>query len=255
MTGLKILNAFAFVLMVGVNMLANIIPFNNISTGAVSDSYPNLFAPAAVTFIIWLVIYVLLAFFVIYQFGSVGGKKDEIIQKIGPYFIISSLANCAWLFSWHYKQIVISVILMLIILFCLAIIFLRIGKINLFLKEKIFIKLAFSIYFGWITVASIANFTALFVSLGFDALSLAGQVWTIAAIILGMIIGAYIILRERNAFYGLVIIWAYIGILIKHIAPGGFGGRYIPIIIITAISIGILFITNIIVIVKTRELF
>lgn len=255
MTGLKVFNTFAFIIMITVNFFANNLPLNKISTGAVSDSYPNLFAPAAVTFLIWLVIYFLLACFVIYQFGSAGGKKDELIQRIGPYFIISSFANAAWMFSWHYKNIVLSIVLMLIILICLAIIFIRIGNTNISHKEKIFVKLAFTIYFGWITVATIANLTVLFVSLGFDALGIAGQVWTIFAIILGMAIGGYIVLRERNVFYGLVIIWAYIGILVKHIHPSGFNGRYIPIIIITFIAIAILIATDIFVIIKNKELF
>ena len=253
-TGLKILNTISFIVMIVINMLANILPFNNISTGAVSDSYPNLFAPAAVTFSIWALIYILLACFLIYQFGSVGRKKDEIIKKIGPYFAISSFANAAWMFSWHYKNILLSIILMIVMFISLGVIFFRISNTSLSDKEKIFVKLSFSIYFGWISVALIANFIVLSISFGFNALSLAGQICTVIAILVGMVVGVFVIIREKNVFYGLVFVWAYIGILIKHLSSNGFGGRYLQIIITTCIAIALILVTEIVVIVKNKTL-
>ena len=168
-TVLKALNTVFFVLMVLVNALANILPIGGVNTGQVSDSYPNLFAPAGITFTVWGVIYVLLALFILYQWGAFKGKSGagmEAALRIGPYFILSSAANIAWIFSWHYNIIPLSLALMIVILVTLIRAYQKINAGALSFKEKIFVRLPFSIYFGWITVATIANVTTLLVYLG-----------------------------------------------------------------------------------------
>ena len=100
---LKILVLLAYLGMVGINALANILPINGLNTGGVSDSFPNLFAPAGLTFAIWGLIYFLLLVFVIYQF--VPAKKEESqarLKKVQVFFVISSIANMGWIFAWHY---------------------------------------------------------------------------------------------------------------------------------------------------------
>lgn len=131
---IKIISTIAFISMVIVNALANILPINGINTGQVSDSYPNLFAPAGITFSIWGLIYLLLGAFVIYQFFI--SKKIKILDEIGIYFIITSIANILWIFSWHYDYIGLSVIFMLIILIFLIKITDILNKENLNLKNK-----------------------------------------------------------------------------------------------------------------------
>ncbi len=226
-----------FIAMVVVNALANIIPINGIGTGAVSDSYPNLFAPAGITFAIWGVIYLLLALYSFYQLGIIN-KNDrisrELLNKIGIIFSLSSVANTIWIFTWHYQLINFSMILMAIILVCLMSIVISIRKENLTAKEKFFVKLPFSIYFGWITVATIANVTTLLVSLGWSGLGLSEAMWTVVIILVGAIIGIMYIIKTKDYGYGLVIIWAYAGILIKHTSATGFNSMY-PAVIATVI--------------------
>lgn len=239
----KWLNAITFLLMVVVNALANILPINGIPTGAVSDSYPNLFAPAGLTFSIWGLIYLLLAGFVLYQLGVFKGKSGyslEAVKRIGWYFSISSLANIAWIFSWHYKMIPLSMLLMVVILITLILAYIGINKAPLSLKEKIFVRTPFSIYFGWITVATIANVTTLLVSLGWDGFGISQQVWTIIALAAGLVIGVATTLKNKDIAYGLVILWAYAGIMLKHLMPTGFASQYPGVIIAVAISLGII---------------
>jgi len=240
---LKTFNVLSFILMVTVNALANILPINGITTGGVSDLYPNLFAPAGVTFAIWGLIYLLLAIFVIYQLGLFKGYDTKAIVKlIGGYFIISSLSNTAWIFSWQYKIIPLSMILMLVILGCLIRINININSIELTSKEKLFVKLPFSVYFGWITVATIANATTTLVSLGWNGWGLSEQIWTIAIISIGLIIGMATALKNKDIPYGIVIFWAYLGILIKHISSSGFSGEYTSIISTLIIYLFVIFI-------------
>ncbi len=228
-----------YLIMIVVNALANILPINGQQTGQVSDAYPNLFAPAGVTFAIWGLIYLLLAAYVLYNLGLFQGDKSSVkkrlLKKIEVIFSVSSIANTAWIFSWHYHIIPLSMLLMIIILVCLIYIILLVNKEQLSIREKIFIRLPFSVYFGWITVATIANATALLVSLDWKGFGISEPVWTIIIISIGMIIAAVTTIRNRDIAYGLVPIWAYIGILIKHLSAGGFSGQY-PGIIATVIA-------------------
>jgi hypothetical protein len=233
----KIINIFvaiSFVIMITVNALANILPINGNTTGQVSDYYKNLFAPTGLTFTIWGLIYILLAFYSLYQLGFFQTEKSIIktglLEKVGLYFIISSIANALWIFSWHYQIIPVSMILMITILICLILIFIEIGKEKLSLKQKFFLRLPFSVYFGWITVATIANATTLLVSLGWNRFNLSEPLWTIIIIVIGFLISTATILKYKDYMYGLVIIWGYIGILIKHKSVNGFSGQYPDII-------------------------
>ena len=157
---LKLLVVVTFVAMIIANALANILPINGISTGAVSDSFPNLFAPAGLTFSIWGLIYAMLAGHILYQLGLFRGKErnnnDILLSKIAIAFSVSSLINTAWIFTWHYKIMPLSMALMICLLICLLYIACTISAQSLTKREKLLIRLPFSVYFGWITVATIA---------------------------------------------------------------------------------------------------
>ena len=124
---------------------------------------------------------------------------------------------------------------MLLLLITLIKINLSIKEEKLSTKEKFFIKVPFSIYFGWITVATVANVTTLIVSFNFNSYVLSEPLWAVLIIIIGAIIGCITLLRNKDYFYGLVIIWAYIGIVIKHLTV--FNSLFTSIIVTTVICI------------------
>lgn len=235
-TSIRILVAVTFLGMISTNILANILPINGVTTGQVSDSYPNLFAPAGITFTIWGLIYFLLACYTVYQLGffqnDIAAAKTHLLENIGILFSISSIANAGWIFSWHYHFIPVSMLLMVVILVCLFFINKLIKKEWLSTKEKVFIRLPFSVYFGWITVATIANAVVLLVSLGWYGLGISEPAWAVIIISIGVVIGISTIIKNKDTAYGLVFIWAYAGILIKHTSENGFSGQY-PSVIIT----------------------
>lgn len=236
---LKIIAAISYIVMVLVNISANALPLNNRATGQISDSYPNLFAPAGLTFSIWGIIYLLLAGYVICQFlprqkyGE--NKKEKLLKDINTYFIVSSMANIAWIFAWHYNFIGISLLLMSILLVSLIKIAEIIRKEHFTTQEKLFISTPFSVYFGWITVATIANVTVYLVSIGWNGFGIADYIWTSIILIIGVIIGILRLWRDKKMAYGFVFIWAYLGILIKHLSVSGFNGEY-PNVIATLIA-------------------
>lgn len=237
-TPTSILVAITFVLMVTVNALANILPIGGITTGAVSDSFPNLFAPAGITFAIWGVIYLLLGFYTIYQMGFFQKKEatdTALLTRIGNIFAFSSLVNSIWIFCWHYNLIFLSLILMLLILLSLIGIHIVLKNRTMTPKEWFFIRLPFSIYFGWITVATIANVTALLVTMGWSGWGLSEATWTSTLIIIGTLIGMTTAIKANDIAYVATLIWAFTGILIKHTSASTFNSAY-PVVISTVIG-------------------
>lgn len=246
-----------YLAMVAANALANILPINGVNTGQVSDAYPNLFAPAGITFSIWGIIYLLLAGYSFYQLVLPRMSQNIIdaglINKVGILFSISSVANMIWIFSWHYRIIALSMLLMLVILICLIVIVKWIKAEKLTTAEKIFVQIPFSIYFGWITVAFIANATTLLVSMNWNGFGISETVWTVAILMVGMGIAVVTILKNRDVAYGLVIIWAYGGILLKHVSKDGFAFQYPAIVYTVAACIFLLIIALAYMLMKTND--
>ncbi len=219
----QILNIIAFVVTVVINILANTIPIGGKTTGELSALYPNLFVPAGITFSIWGVIYILLALFVAYQAKDLFKlKKDPIEGRIGWWFVVASLANIAWIYAWHYEQIFLSLLILIVLLAALMKIYLRVGVGQRAVSgaEKYLVHLPFSIYLGWITVATIANVTSLLVAVEWNRFGLSEVFWTALVIIIATVITLLMLKRRGDVFYGIVVIWAFIGIFIRHIAIG-----------------------------------
>jgi len=220
---LSILNLLGFLGTVVVNTMATTLPINNKTTGELSDLYPNLFTPAGLTFAIWGLIYVLLAIFVVYQLiPSVrrDAQRVDFVQRIGPVFFISCLANMGWIYAWHYEMVSLSLVLMLILFGSLLAIYLRlnIGKSEASKTEKYLAHLPFSIYLGWITIATIANATALLVNINWNAWRLSEQFWAVAVIIVGIAIALSVLFTRKDIYYSLVVDWALLGIILKRLS-------------------------------------
>jgi hypothetical protein len=218
---LQIGNILAVLFTIIVNALAVILPLNGKSTQELSDAIPNLFVPAGITFSIWSVIYILLICFAFYQARDLF-KKEKIntpfIDQISFFFILASLANILWIFLWHYEQVVLSLFAMLLLLVSLLAIYLRlhVGKTQTTRYEKLFIHVPISVYLGWITVATIANVTAVLVKIGWDGLGISPVIWTILVMLVALIITLLMIYTRKDIAYCLVIIWALLGIALKR---------------------------------------
>lgn len=232
---IKIAVLLTYLAMIATNALANALPLNGRRTGDVSDSYPSLFTPAGVTFSVWGVIYLLLGAHVLYQLGLFRDGPDTaaqtaLLNRVGVLFAVSSLANTAWVFAWHYDHIPLSAVLIVVILVCLALISTTLRPANLIGRRRWFIGVPFSVYFGWTTVAVVANITVLLVSWKWDGFGLSDATWAVIIVGVAMAIGTLTMVRNRDAAYGLVLIWAFVGILIRQTSANGFAGRY-PVII------------------------
>lgn len=210
------INLIAIISTVIVNGLANSLPINNQTTGEISDSFEVLFVPAGYVFAIWGIIYLGQLAFGIYQFLPSQRENPKLI-RIGYLPAIAGLANMSWIIFWHYNYFVLTMIVMLILLVSLIAIYvlLNIGKEKASVKETWLVNVPFSIYLGWITVATIANATALLDYLDWGRWGLSPELWTVIMLITGVIAAALMALTRGDIAYLLVLIWAFSGIAVK----------------------------------------
>ena len=218
---LQIGNIIAVIITIIVNGLANLLPIGGKNTAELSDNIPNLFVPAGITFAIWGIIYVLIILFAIYLAKDLFKKEKTttpFLKKISYFFILASIANIIWIFLWHYEQVLLSLLAMLVLFVSLLLMYLRlnIGKEKVSLKERIFIHVPISVYIGWITVATIANVTAVLVTIGWNGFGISEEIWTILVIVIAAIITILMLIKRKDCAYSAVIIWALIGIYLKR---------------------------------------
>ena len=222
-----------FIGTVVVNALSSVGLINNIDPGTLSDNIPNLFVPSGLTFSVWGVIYIGLAALAVYSTIALFKKKEEesyFLNKMGIEFIIASAANITWIFLWHYQtpanyMVELSLIAMVILLASLLTMYIRlgIGKIDVSKEEKWFIHVPISLYLGWITIATVANATAVIVDLSINKLLYSGYglsevYWTNFMLLIATIITILMLYIRKDIAYSLVVIWALAGILTKRIS-------------------------------------
>jgi benzodiazapine receptor len=214
----KWMNIVAFAFTVIVNGLAGgTTILGGRLTSEISDANPTLITPAGYVFSIWGIIYVLLGIFVVYQaLPSQAGKDYH--AKISWLFVLSSLLNVVWLFLWQFEYLSLSVAVMFLLLATLIAIYLRlnIGKSKVALPEKLVVHVPFSVYLGWITIASIANVSVALVSMNWDGFGISQETWAILIIAIALLITLLVIATRKDVAYGLVIIWALLGIAVKQ---------------------------------------
>jgi len=219
----SVVAAISMVTVLVVNSLAVLLPINQMSTGAISDLYPNYFVPAGFTFSIWSIIYLLLLCFCGYSIWYAYRKTENrslesMLSKLLAYFIVTSIINCSWIFLWHYLHIQLSLVVMLAFLVTLVLIY------RLLLEHRsgfsgasyFFLQVPFSVYLGWISVATIANTTALLVHSGWEGGFLSPVSWAAIMMVVAVVLGLLFLLKWKDSAYALVICWALYGIYFKQ---------------------------------------
>ncbi|MFI2856030.1 tryptophan-rich sensory protein [Paenibacillus sp. JSM ZJ436] len=208
-------NLIAFIATIAVNYLSNALPLGGRNTREISDQFYIYMTPASYAFTIWSVIYVLLAGFIIYQLRSSTGSRDSVLD-IGPWFIISSALNIAWLFLWHHLYIEWSVLVMLLLLASLFIIHRKTRILRPTIGEALLIKLPFSLYLGWICAASLVNIGTLIYKNEWSPFGLSQLGWSIALLCIGALLVIAISFPTRDWVLPLVFVWALIAIAVEH---------------------------------------
>ena len=194
---LQVSNIIAFIITVIMNYLSNTGIFNNSTMATVSAQYQNYFTPAGYAFSIWGLIYIGLLASLIYQSKGIFNSKEApaIVSKIGWMFVLSCIANCLWIVAWLYDYTGLSVIIMAILLGSLISIVLRTRmELDLITFKRVALEWwPFAMYFGWITVAIIANIAAYLTKLKWDGFGISPVSWTVVMISVAAIIHLFLI--------------------------------------------------------------
>jgi len=200
-----------------VNTLANTLPINGQNTGEISDRFNVYFTPAGYVFSIWGLIYIGLIVFGIFQ-ALPSQRQNPRLRAIGWWVVLGNIANAAWIFFWHYEQFPITILVMLILLVTLIVTYLLLGfgRTPATLVEKLAVRLPFSIYLGWITVATVANATALLDYLNWNGFGISSEIWMWIVLAAVLVIAALMNFIRRDIAYAAVILWALAGIASKH---------------------------------------
>ena len=227
--GSRVLALVSYVFMLVMNVLATTLPLNGQSTNEISDKYDTLFAPIGFTFAIWGVIYLLLGVYTVYQLV----RTNNLVDSITPWYIASSVLNGLWIVAWHYEQLWLA----LLIIVGLLVTLIRINKTSTALRTgwatTLAIRLPFAVYFGWVTVATVANVSALLVQWGWRGGNLLTEEgWTVAVLLVAAAIGSTVVWINRSPAFGLVLVWAFFGIYSRHTASDEWASAY-PGVILT----------------------
>jgi len=244
---LRIFAAIAYVFMIVMNTLATTLPLNGIPTGDISDKYDTLFAPIGFTFSIWGVIYLLLG---IYTVGQLV-RTNSVIDKITPWFIASSLLNASWIVIWHFEVLWLALLIIIGLLYTLI----RINHVTTSERvdwpNTLAVRLPFAVYFGWVTVATVANVSAMLVQWGWQGEQLWGPTgWTVAVLIVAAAIGTTVALINASPAYALVLVWAYWGILTRHLSPEEWNQEYPGVILSLQVLLPILALVSVLALVR-----
>ena len=213
----QITNLVTVIIALTVNILASTLPLNGQNTGEISDRFQVYFVPAGYVFAIWGIIYIGWIAFIIFQFRS-SQKESPRLRKLGYLFALSNIANAAWLFMWHYNYFGLSVIVMLSLLGLLLASYLRLNVNRSSAKgaEWWSVDLPFSIYLGWITVATVANVTDWLYLVEWSGFGISAPIWAVIMIIVASVLGLLMTLTRRDAAYVFILVWSFVGIAVKQ---------------------------------------
>ena len=217
---LQIANGFFLVFTIVFNYLSNTGIFNEKTIANVSNQYHNLFTPAGYAFSIWGFIYLLLIGFVFYTgrslFNPSKNEADGFVEKIGWWFVVSCLANCAWILTWLYGFTGVSVIVLLIAFISLLMILMEALKYNSTNPQKWFINFPFQIYAGWVSVALIAAVAAWLTKIEWSGWGISEINWTIILIIIASIIHLFMTWKKNAPVFAFVAVWALVAIAMAN---------------------------------------
>lgn len=213
----QIITILATVITITINALASLLPLNGQDTGEISDRFEILFVPDGYVFSIWGIIYLGLILYTIYQ-ALPSQRENKVLNDIAPYYWLGSLANSVWIFLWHYEFFLLTWIAMLILLGSLIVLYTRLSgaRSRLNTMQKGMVMVPFSIYLGWISVATVANITQVLFFIDWNGWGISTQAWAVIMLIVATLLGILMLWREKDIAYTLVLIWAFIGIAVKQ---------------------------------------
>lgn len=228
-----------------INVLADALPINGLNTAAISNSFHIYFVPAGYVFSIWGLIYIGLIAYAAFQ-ALPSQRENPRLRATGWWISLGGLANMAWIFFWHYELFPLTLVAMLVLLGTLLITYLglRTGDAVPSSAETWTVRIPFSIYLGWITVATIANASDLLWSLHWNGFGIAPEAWVLILLAVVFVIASWMNLARRDVAYALVIVWALAGIVVQQSGAAlvAYGSAVTAVLVLLTLILGGVFV-------------
>ena len=219
------INGLFFIVTLAINTLGAIGLINGLSQKQISDMYLTLITPSPATFSIWSVIYMLLLISVIVMIARKNDTYyDNVVDQITGLFRISCVLNIAWIVSFSFVLVELSLLFIIGFVITLALICQKLLKIQD--KKRWLLPLTFGLYTGWLVIATVVNTAAALVKLKWNGFGLANDVWGIIILVIAVFLVIFVLSKIRNAAFPLPVAWAYFGIYQFLKAPEGFKGEF-----------------------------
>jgi len=217
-----------------VNIWSNLYPINGLNIGEIANTIFTQVQvlPANYAFSIWGVIYLGLIGYGVYQLLP-SQRQNPVLRRVDYLLIAACVVQAIWVLLFLLRQFWLSTIAMAGILLALIGIYLSlgIGKRRVSRQEKWLAQIPFSIYLGWISVATIVNVAVSLFYNNWNRFGIAPSVWAAVMMITAGLIAALIATRRRDIAYPLVIVWALVAIAVRQSS--------IPLIVAVAIGVAI----------------
>lgn len=220
----QFLVVFVTVSLIIMNGLSNARVFGPLTNGDVSNKYMTLVTPAGDAFSIWGLIFLGLLGFAVYQ-ALPSQRHNPRFRTAGPWYIINAIGNAIWspIFNQEWIGGALVVILIMFASLFMVMEHLRINpRTDMAMMRPVKVgetwlaRVPFSIYFGWLTVATILNIALWFRANEFDLSGVSEPIWAVGVLVIGLLAGAVLFNRYRSAAYMLVFTWAYAAIAVNQ---------------------------------------
>lgn len=185
---------------------------NGVTPEVISDKYPTVLTPAGYAFSIWSLIYAGLIAFSIYQMLP---RNLVRFRSIRSLYVMSCVLNCSWIYFWHREQIGVCFGLIVALLVTLIVILIQFAR-SRDESGPVFTKGVFGLYSGWVTAATLVNFSIL---LKYLDLGISATVWSLLGaffLMLAAAMAVFIRFQLRNYVYPLAVAWAATAIAVKQ---------------------------------------
>ncbi|MBQ9001342.1 MAG: tryptophan-rich sensory protein [Eggerthellaceae bacterium] len=200
----------ALVAMMACNFLFEFLELGGVTSSEVSNQVFAWFTPAGYVFSIWSAIYAALVIWMILESSRAADGRSLTPLEVG-LFVVTCALNVGWLVAFHFQQIELALIVMVALWASMLVLYMNLRDDP---TRNRFNLIPFSLYFGWLTVAMIANATNLATRM-FDAPLLANQVSTVVLTLAVLVVAFLSARNSRDYVFPLVILWATVGIGVR----------------------------------------
>lgn len=222
------MNTIALAAVLLAELLTNVLPLGGSTAAQISEKFPDLLTPASYTFSIWWLIYLLMIGFVVYQWiaREENPEAGPAWARLSAWFFLSCLAAIARILARYSAAVRVSAAATLFLTVCLVMIVRCVPETKTQGAGRLIMNAGFDLYLGWSIAAAIASISVLLTALGWKDFGLSPEFRTVLLLSAGAGIALWAISRGHRYFLPDAILWAYVGILVKHFSASGWNAAY-----------------------------